>query len=112
MYPNTKTAGSGAMWHSLAEYKDLSTSSTTVLTNQKTIINLDDVARWTKKQIPIDLKQRKGNCAHTHSNVRTVREITKPTQINVHSEGINSIENSSRRNTLRSMKTGSNQFAL
>jgi len=57
------------MQHFLAEYKDLSASSVMVSTNQKTITNLDGVARQTKKQTPLNLKQRKGNHAHTYSNV-------------------------------------------
>ena len=65
-----------------------------------------------KKQTPLDLKQRKENHAHTCSSVQTVGETTKPTQISVHSGGIDSTENGSRRNTPRSMKTGSSQFAL
>jgi len=83
-----------------------------VLTNWKIIVNLDGITRQMKKQTPLNSKQRKGNHAHTHSNVQTVREITKLTQINVHSGGINSTGNGSRKNMLRSMKTGSNQFAL
>ena len=112
VYPNARTAGSGVMWHSLAEYKDLSVSNATVLTNQKTIVNLGGVARQMKKQTLLDSKQRKENHAHTCSSVQTVGETTKLTQISVRSGGIDSIENGSRKNTPRSMKTGSSQFAL
>ena len=83
-----------------------------VLTNWKIIVNLDGITRQIKKQTPLDSKQRKGNYAHTHSNVQTVREIIKLTLTNVHSRSTISIGNSSRRNMLRSMKTGSSQFAL
>ena len=83
-----------------------------VLTNWKIIVNLDGITRQIKKQTPLDSKQRKGNYAHTHSNVQTVREIIKLTQINVHSGDIDSTGNGSRKNMLRSMKIGSNQFAL
>ena len=95
------------MQHSLAEYKDLSASNTMVLTNWKTIANLDGIARRMKKQTPLDLKQRKGNHVHTCSNVRTVGETTKLTQINVHSGGIGLTKSGNRRNMLRSIKTGS-----
>ena len=111
VYPNAKTAGSRVMWHSLAEYKDLSVSNAMVLTNQKTIPNLDGTARQMKKQTPLDLKQKKGNCVHTCSNIWTVGETTKPTQINVHSGDISSTKSGNRRNTLRFMKTESSQFA-
>jgi len=45
VYSNAKTAGSGVMQHSLAEYKDLSVSSAIFLTNWKTITNLDGAVR-------------------------------------------------------------------
>jgi len=52
------------------------------------------------------------NCAPTHSIVLTVEEIIKLILTNAYSGGITSIENGTRRNTLKSMTTGSNQFAL
>jgi len=52
------------------------------------------------------------NHAYIHLSVPTVRVITKQIQISVFSGGIDLIGNSIRRNTSRSMKTGSNQFAL
>ena len=69
MYFNAKTAGSGATRYFPTEYKDSSASSAIVLTNQKTITNLDGVVRWMKKQTLFNLKQRKGNCTHIYSNV-------------------------------------------
>jgi len=69
VYPNAKTAGSGVMQHSLAEYKVPSVSSAMVLTNQKIIVNLDGAVRQMKKQTLFDLKQRKGNYVHIRSNV-------------------------------------------
>jgi len=110
VYSNAKTTGSGVMQHSLAEYKDLSVSNAMVLTNHKTIVNLDGAARQMKKQTPLNLKQRKWNHVHTCSNIQTVRETTKLTQINVRSRGIGSTKSGNRRNTLRSMKIGSSQF--
>ena len=98
------------MQHSLAEYKDLSASNAIVLTNQKTIVNLDGIVRQMKKQTPLNLKQRKWNHVNTCSNIQTVRETTKLTQINVCSGGIGSTKSGNRRNMLRSMKTGSGQF--
>ena len=90
----------------------LSTSNATVLTNRKTITNSGGIAKQMKKQTPLNLKQRKENHAHTCSSVQTVRETTKLTQISIHSGGIGSTENGNKRNILRSMKTGSSQFAL
>jgi len=52
------------------------------------------------------------NRAPTHSNVLTVKGIIKPILTNAHSGGIASTENGIRRNTLKSVTTGSNQFAL
>jgi len=45
VYFNAKTAGSGATRYFPTEYKDSSVSSAIVLTNQKTITNLDGVVR-------------------------------------------------------------------
>jgi len=52
------------------------------------------------------------NCAPTHSNVPTVGGIIKLILTNAYSGGIASTENSTRQNTLKSMTTGSNQFAF
>ena len=96
----------------LAESKDPSASSTMVLTSRKITINLDGAVRQTKKQILLDLKQRKGNHAHICSNVQTVGVTTKLTQICVCSKGIDSTRISNRRSMLRSVKTGSSRFTL
>jgi len=48
----------------------------------------------------------------THSNALIVGAITKPTPTYAHSGGIDSTENGTKRNMLRSVKTESNQFAL
>ena len=112
VYLNVKTAGNRIMWHFLTESKDPSMSSAMVLTSWKITVNLDGAARQMKKQILLDLKQRKGNHAHICSNVRTVRATTKPTQIYVHSGDIDSTGSGNRRSMLRSVKTGSSWFAL
>jgi len=52
------------------------------------------------------------NHAPTCSNIPTVGGIIKPILTNAHSGGTASTENGTRQNTLKSMTTGSNQFAL
>jgi len=71
-------------------------------------MNLDGVARQTRRQILHALKQRKGSCVCICSNAPIVRAITKWIQIYVHSGDIGLTGNGIRRNMLRSMKTGSN----
>jgi len=78
--------------------------------NQRTIVNLASVARPTKKLIHHILKPKKANCAHTHSSVSIVEANIRWTLQHVHSGRTISIESSTRRSTLRSVKTGSNQF--
>ena len=51
------------------------------LTNQKTIMNSDGVAKQTRRQILHILKQRKGSHTHIHSNAPIVGAITKQIQI-------------------------------
>jgi len=72
-------------------------------------MSLDGVARQMKELILLNLKQRKEIHVLTRSSVLIVMEIIKPTLTNVHSGSTISIENGSRRNMLRSMKTGSSQ---
>ena len=111
-FPNVKTVRSGVMWHFPTESKGLSALSAMVLTNQKITENLNGAAKQTKKQILLDLKQRKENLAHIYLNVWTVGETIKLTQICVCSRDIDSTRSDNRRNIPRSMKTGSSQFAL
>ena len=111
VYPNVRTAGSGVMQHSLTEYKDLNMSNVMVLTSQKTITNLSGIARQMRKGILLNSRQRRKNHVCICSSVQIVRGTTKLTQISIHFGGINSTESGSRRNTPRSMKIGSNQFA-
>ena len=96
----------------LAESKVPSVSSATVHTNLRTTANLGSATKWTRRQTHLVLRQRKANHASTHSNALIVRAITKPTPTSTHSGDIDSTENGTKRNTLRSMTTGSNWFAL
>ena len=111
-YHNVKIARNGDTQHSHVGFKVLSISNATDLTNQKTIMNSDSVARQTRRQILHILKQRKESHAHIHSNAPIVRAITKQIQIYIHSEGIDLTGNGIRKSMLRSIKTGSNRFVL
>ena len=96
----------------LAESKVLSASSVMALTNPKTTMNLDGIARLTRRRTLLTLRQRKANYAHTLSSALIIRGTTKPTPTNAPSGDTNSTENGNKRNMLRSVKTGSSQFAL
>ena len=111
-YPNARTTGSGAMQLSLAESRDPSASNAMAPTNQKITTNSDGVVRWMKRQTPLNSRQRRENHIHTRSSAQTVGRTTKPIQTNVSFEGTDSTESSSKRNTLRSVKTRSSQFVL
>ena len=111
-YCNVKIAGNGDIQHSYVEFKVLSTLNATDLTNQKTIMNLDGVAKQMRRQILHALKQRKGSHACICSNAPLVRVITKQIQIYVYSGDIDLTGNSIRRSILRSVKTELNQFVL
>ena len=76
---NVKIVGDGDIQLSCAEYKSPNASSVIALINWKIIMNLDNVVRQMKKQILLDLKQKKESYVFTHSNVQIVGEITKPT---------------------------------
>jgi len=52
------------------------------------------------------------NPAPTCSNALTVRGTTKPIPTNAHSGSTDSTRNGTRRNTPKSVTTGSNRFAL
>jgi len=62
------------------------------------------------KTNPHILKLKKASHAHTHSNALTVRMNIKQTQTHVRFGGTDLIENGTKRNTLRFMKIGPNQF--
>jgi len=65
-----------------------------------------------RRQTHLVLRQRKVNHAPTHSNALIVGANTKPTPTSTYSGGINSTENGTKRNTPRSMTTGSIRFAF
>ena len=106
--PNVKTARGGDKLPFLAESKVPSVSSAMVHTNLRTTVNLGGAAKWTRRQTHLISRQRKANYAPTHSNTLIVRVITKPTPTSTHSRDINSTENGTKRNTPRSVTTGSN----
>ena len=110
--PNAKTAGSGDMLPSLAESKVPSVSSAMDHTDLKTTENLGGVAKWMKRQTPLVSRQRKVTHVLIHSSVLITGAITKLTPTSAYSGDIDSTGSSTKRNTLRSMKTGSNRFAL
>ena len=96
----------------LAKSKVPSVSSAMVYTNLRTTMNSGGAAKQMRRQTHLISRQRMANHALTCSNALIVRAITKPTPTSAHSGGINSIENSTKRNMPRSVTTGSNQFAL
>ena len=110
--PNAKTAGGGDTQPSLAESKAPSVSSTIVRTNPRTTENLGGTAKWTRRQILCISRLRRAIYTLTCSNALIAGVITKPTPTSAYSGGINSTENGTKRNTPRSVKTGSNWFAL
>jgi len=57
------------------------------------------------------LKLRKGNYALIHSSVQIVKVTTKLTLTSIHSGNTDSIRTGTTKNKLKSMKTGTNQFA-
>jgi len=79
-------------------------------TNRRIIVNLAGAARPMKRLTHHTLKPRKANHAHTSSNVPTVEANIRQTLLYVCSGRTDSIENGTRRNTLRSVKTGSTLF--
>ena len=111
-FPYARIARNGAMLRFCVKYKDLSALNVMVPTSQKITANLGGAARRMKNLIHSNLKWRKRNHALIHSNAQTVEVITKLIPICVHSGDIDSTESGNKRNTLRSMKTGSSQFIL
>ena len=109
---NTKTAESGDILPSLAESKVPSALSAMDHTDPKTTENLGGVAKWTKRQTPLISRQRKMTHVLIHSSVLIAGAITKLTPTSAHSGDIDSTGSGTKINMLRSMKTGSNRFAL
>ena len=79
-------------------------------TNQRIIVNSASAARPTKRLTHHALKPRKANHICTLSSILIVEVNIRWTLQHVHSGRITSIESGTRRNTLRSIKTGSTQF--
>jgi len=76
--------------------------------SQIIIRSLLGVAKLTLKLIHLDSKQRRASHALTHSNVSIVRNLTLPTQSNVHSGNTVSTTSGTPRNMLISRKLGKN----
>ena len=110
--PSARTAGGGVTQPSHAESKGRNASNTMDLTNLRTTVNLGGAARWTKNWTHHVLKQRRVNCVPILSNAPTVRETTKPIQINAYSEDTVLTENGTSRNMPKSITTDSNQSTL
>ena len=100
------------MQPSLVESKAPSVSNAMAHTNLRTTVNSGGAVKQTRRQILHVLRLRRVIHALTRSNALIVGEITKPTPTYTYSGGINSTENGTKRNTPRSVKTGSNRFAL
>jgi len=96
------------MQPSLAESKAPSASSAMVHTNPRTTMNSGGAAKQTRRQTLHILRLRRAIHALTRSNALIVGVITKLTPTNAHSGGINSTESGTKRNMLKSMKTGLN----
>ena len=107
---NVKIAENGVIPRSHVESKRPNVSSTIGLTSLKIIMSLVVIAKLTQRRILLILKLRKENCALTLSSALIVKVIIKQIWIHVPFGDIGSTENSTRRNTLRSVKTGPNQF--
>ena len=109
---NTRTAGSGAMRPSHAEFKVPNTSNVTALTSLRTTTNLGGAVRLMRRQIYCTSKRRRANPTLTPSSAPIAGVTIKQIPTNVPSGDTTSTENGSRRSILRSVKTGSNLFAL
>jgi len=81
------------------------------LTNQKIIMNLTGAARPMRRLTHYALKPRKVCHVHTPSSIPIVKANIRQTLLHVCSGRTASIKNDTRRNTLRSVKTGLTQFA-
>jgi len=87
-------------------------SNVTALTSPRTTMNLGGAVRLMRRQIHCASKQRRANTALTPSSTPIVGVTIKQIPTNVPSKDTTSIENGSRRSISRSVKTGSNLFAL
>jgi len=107
---SVKTAGDGVTQLFHVGSKVQSASSAIDPTNWRTIVNSAGIARLMKKLIHHTSKLKKTNHVHTHLSVPIVEVNIRRTLQYVHSGGTISIESSTRRSILRSVKTRSNQF--
>jgi len=107
---SVKTAGDGVTQLFHVRSKVQSASSAMNPTNWRTIANSAGIARLTKKLIHHTSKPKKANYAYTCSSVPIVKVNIRQTPQHVCSERTTSIESGTRRSTLRSVKTRSNQF--
>ena len=82
------------------------------LTSPRTTANLGSAVRLMRKQIHRTSKQKRVNPALTSPSAPIVGGTIKQIPTNVPSEDTISTENGSRRSISRSVKTGSNLFAL
>ena len=112
VFPSAKTAGNGVIPLSHAEYKEQSVSNAMAPTSPNTTENLVDAAKLILKLTHLDWKLKRASYAPIHSNVPTAKETTKPTPTPACFGDITSIENGMWKSTLRSVRTGHNQFIL
>jgi len=93
-----------------AEFRVRDVSNIVALTNLYITNNLPGVVKLTRRLIPLDLRQRRGNHVSISSSVPTAKVIIKPIQMNVSSSGTDSTENGIQKNTLKFAKVTNNQF--
>jgi len=82
--PNAKIARDGDIQHSLVGFKDQSTSSVMVPTNQRTTTNSVGVAKPMKRQTCLILKPKRVSLTHIPSNAPIAEGTIKQTQIHVY----------------------------
>jgi len=99
------------MLPSLAEFRAPSVSSAMDCTDPKTTKNLGGAAKRMRRRTSLILRLRKATHVLIHSNTLIAEAITKLTPTSAHSGDIDSTGSGTKRNMLRSMKTGSNRFA-
>ena len=79
-------------------------------TNRKTTEILDGATKRMRRQTHLISRPKKVILVYTHSNVPIAEATTKPTPSSAHSGNTGSTESGNKRNTSRSVKTGSIQF--
>jgi len=96
------------MLPSLAESRAPSVSSAMDRTDPKITKNLGGAAKQMRRRTPLISRLRKVTHALMHSNALIAGAITKLTPTSAYSGNIDSTGSGTKRNTPRSMKTGSN----